>query len=227
MNYSAIILSGGRGNRMQEAVPKQYLLLGGKPMIIHSIERMDKIETISEIIIVCEESFIEPLKEMIHEYSILKPVIFIEGGQTRQQSVYNGLKAAKEDSIILHEAARPFVRRSDFEALISNPNANVTLGYDIPFTVLTGTSKVQGILNRSELINVQLPQKFNKRALLDAHEKAIKENLTYTEDASLLFDISQEEISIQKGTSINIKITEPLDLELGEIIYKNHIINRK
>lgn len=212
---------------MKESVPKQYLLLGGKPMIIHSIERLDKLDAINEIVIVCENCYVKQLEEMIREYSIQTPVRFIEGGATRQQSVYNGLKVAGGDNIILHEAARPFVRRKDFEALINNPAPNVTLGYDIPFTVLTGESKVNGILNRSELINVQLPQKFDKATLLKAHEKAASENLAYTEDASLLFDNSSEPIEIQKGTSINIKITEPLDLELGEIIYKNHIINRK
>lgn len=227
MKYSAIILSGGRGSRMRESVPKQYLLLGGKPMIIHSIERLDRIESIDEIIIVCEDNYVEHLHDMMKEYSIEKPVKFVEGGATRQESVYNGLKEAKNDNIILHEAARPFVQQRDFEALIANPSVNVTFGYDIPFTVLRGSSNVIGILDRSELINVQLPQKFNKHVLLSAHESAIINNVIYTEDASLLFDNSSETIAIQKGSNLNIKITEPLDLELGEIIYKNHIINRK
>lgn len=227
MKYSAIILSGGRGNRMRESVPKQYLLLGGKPMIIHSVERLDRIDSIGEIIIVCELNYVDHLREMMREYSIEKPVRLVEGGLTRQQSVYNGLKAAEYDNIILHEAARPFVRQRDFESLIANHAVNVTFGYDIPFTVLRGSDKVIGILDRSELINVQLPQKFNKQVLIVAHEKANKNNVTYTEDASLLFDNSSETIAIQKGSNLNVKITEPLDLELGEIIYKNYIINRK
>lgn len=227
MKYSAIILSGGRGNRMRESVPKQYLLLGGKPMIIHSVERLDRIDSIGEIIIVCELNYVDHLREMMREYSIEKPVRLVEGGLTRQQSVYNGLKAAEYGNIILHEAARPFVRQRDFESLIANPAVNVTFGYDIPFTVLRGSDKVIGILDRSELINVQLPQKFNKQVLIVAHEKANKNNVTYTEDASLLFDNSSETIAIQKGSNLNVKITEPLDLELGEIIYRNYIINRK
>ena len=212
---------------MRESVPKQYLLLGGKPMIIHSVERLDRIDSIGEIIIVCELNYVDHLREMMREYSIEKPVRLVEGGLTRQQSVYNGLKAAEYDNIILHEAARPFVRQRDFESLIANHAVNVTFGYDIPFTVLRGSDKVIGILDRSELINVQLPQKFNKQVLIVAHEKANKNNVTYTEDASLLFDNSSETIAIQKGSNLNVKITEPLDLELGEIIYKNYIINRK
>lgn len=227
MKYSAIVLSGGRGSRMRESVPKQYLLIGGKPMIIHSIERLDRIDSIGEIIIVCEQNYVVHLQNMMMEYSIEKPVKFVEGGLTRQQSVYNGITVAEYDNIILHEAARPFVRQQDFESLIANPAVNVTFGYDIPFTVLRGSEKVMGILDRSELINVQLPQKFDKKVLLAAHEASSKNNAIYTEDASLLFDNSSETIAIQKGSNLNIKITEPLDLELGEIIYKNYIINRK
>ena len=225
--YSVLLLSGGKGSRMQESTPKQYLLLAGKPMIMHSIERFDKIADIVEIVIVCEPSYREVISQMAHEYNITKKIVFADAGVNRQESVFNGLNVVCSDNVIIHEAARPFVRTDEYQRLINEENDNVTYGYDIPYTVLKGKTNVTGILNRSELINVQLPQKFNVRMLLDAHKKAIADGEVYTEDASLLFDISKCDVKVMRGTSYNIKITDPIDLLLGEIIYKNYITNRK
>lgn len=224
--YSVILLSAGSGTRMKENVPKQYLLLGGKPMIMHSIERLDRLPMINEIIIVCDNSYINHLEKMVKEYAITTPIKYVQGGSLRQESVYNGLKEVSNHNVIIHEAARPFVKQSEFQSLIEDTDKNATLAYDIPFTVLKGKSYVTENLDRSELINVQLPQKFETSALTQAHEKARKEGNVYTEDASLMFANSDKKIKILKGTSYNIKITEPLDLILGEIIYKDIITNR-
>lgn len=224
--YSVILLSGGKGNRMQETMPKQYLLLAGKPMIMHTIERLDNIAEVDEIVLVCDLSYEEHMKQMLQEYNITKSVVFVKGGETRQASVYNGLTAAKNELVLIHEAARPFVKQSEFQRLIEEEAPNVMYGYSIPYTVLKGEEYVSGVLNRSELINVQLPQKFNKEQLLSAHHEAQARGDVYTEDASMLYDIAQCPIKVLRGTSYNIKITEPIDLLLGEIIYKNYIINR-
>ena len=82
--YSAILLSAGSGTRMKEEVPKQYLLLGGKPMIMHSIERLDRLTMINEIIIVCDNSYKNHLEKMIKEYAITTPVKYVQGGALRQ-----------------------------------------------------------------------------------------------------------------------------------------------
>ena len=224
--YSVILLSGGKGNRMQETMPKQYLLLAGKPMIMHTIERLDNIAEVGEIVLVCDLSYEEHMKQMLQEYNITKPVVFVKGGETRQGSVYNGLTAAKNELVLIHEAARPFVKQSEFQRLIEEESSNVMYGYSIPYTVVKGEEYVSGVLNRSELINVQLPQKFNKAQLLAAHHEAQARGDVYTEDASMLYDIVQCPIKVLHGTSYNIKITEPIDMLLGEIIYKNYIINR-
>ena len=224
--YSVILLSGGRGCRMQESTPKQYLLLCGKPMIMHSIERFDIIDQINEIVIVCDNIYVDNIKQMLHEYNVETPTVFANSGATRQESVYNGLCAATNKNVLIHEAARPFVRVEEFQQIINDESENISYGYNIPYTVLKGNSTVEGILNRSELINVQLPQKFNRDLLLQAHEVARSRGDIYTEDASLLFDIFHTEISIIKGTSYNLKITEPIDLLMGEIIYRTYIINR-
>lgn len=226
-DITAILLSGGIGSRMQESTPKQYLLLAGKPMIMHSIERLDRIDSIKNIIIVCDASYIKTMTEMLQEYNISKPVEFAPAGQTRQESVLNGLMSTESEFVIIHEAARPFVRTSDFSDIINDEADNVTFGYDIPFTVLRGHSQIEGLLSRSELINIQLPQKFRRYNLLDAHQKARQEGNIYTEDASLLFSETGTPVKILKGNGYNLKITEPIDLLYGEIIYKTYISNRR
>lgn len=225
--YSVVLLSGGKGSRMQETTPKQYLLLGGKPMIMHSLERVDQLSEVDEIILVCDLSYVDYLTQMINEYNITTKVVFATAGSTRQESVYNGLQKVSNKDVIIHEAARPFVKQEDFQKLIDAEGENVIFGYAIPFTVLKGHEVVEDLLNRSDLINVQLPQKFKMNDLMAAYQLAIRDGKIYTEDASLLFASGNKNIKIIKGTNYNIKITEPIDLLLGEIIYKNYILNRK
>lgn len=144
-------------------------------MIIHTIERFDRLDAVDEIVIVCAPEYEDSLKLMVHQYNVLKNVIFAESGETRQASVYSGLKASNQADVIIHEAARPFATIDDFERLIASENRNAILGYDIPFTVVKGHDEITGILDRSELVNVQLPQKFEKSLLIECHEMAVKE----------------------------------------------------
>ncbi len=225
--FSAIVLSGGKGKRMERRQPKQYLLLAGKPIIMHSIERIDSIEEINEIIIVCEEEYVLSVKLMVEQYNISTPIKFALAGATRQESVYSGLKEVVNEQVILHEAARPFVKREDFINLIETPAQNASYGYPIPFTVLEGKDYICGILKRDSLINVQLPQKFQTTLLKQAHEAAKRDHREFTEDAGLLFEYTNEKIKIIQGSSENIKITEPIDLIVGEIIYNEHIKGRR
>lgn len=196
-------------------------------MIIHSLDRLDHIEAIDEIVIVCAQEYQESLQLMLYQYNITKKVIFAQAGETRQASVYNGLLACSREEVIIHEAARPFADMSDFRRLIDAQSENAILGYDIPYTVVKGDNKITGILNRSELVNVQLPQKFDKAILLDAHNQAIKENKLFTEDASMVFHYKNCQIEIVKGNANNIKITNPVDLVVGEMIYKEYINGRR
>ena len=228
MAYSFILLSGGSGTRMGRSVPKQYLLLAGKPMIMHILERVDRLEDISELIIVCEEEYIPSIRLMLAQYAIRVPVSYAPAGETRQASVRSGLAAAKNDGVVIHEAARPFVSEDDFRRLMDAPEENVIFGQGIAFTVLRGHGYVEGILDRSELVNVQLPQKFNRGILSGAHELAAKEGRAFTEDAGLLYHYNPElKIRIMPGPEYNIKVTTPMDLIIGESIYREYFSGRK
>jgi len=225
--YSVVLLSGGKGRRMMKSVPKQYLLLAGKPIIMHSLERFDRCEQIDEIVIVCEEEFRSSLQLMLEQYNIETPVKYAPAGETRQASVYNGLKAVSGERVIIHEAARPFVTSDDIHRLIDEEEDNVMLGYPIAFTVLRGHEHVEGLLDRSELVNVQLPQKFITKTILEAHEKACAEGKQFTEDASMVHHYGIAPVKIIKGSEYNLKITESVDLLIGEIIYKECIVGGK
>ncbi len=225
--YSFILLSGGTGTRMNNNVPKQYMMLCGKPLIMHTLERIDDLEEIDEVIIVCQSDYEEIIGEHIANYHLNKIYKFAPAGKSRQESVYNGLKLAERDQVIIHEAARPFVKKNEFLELMRTKEKNVTYGSPINYTVLTYEDGViDGILQRDRLVNIQLPQKFETMALLASHEKAIADEKLFTEDASLLYYYTKETISVLRGKDYNLKVTTPEDMIIGERLYKEFFVGR-
>lgn len=226
--YTAILLSGGVGKRMHNVVPKQYMLLAGKPVIMHTLERMDRIEEICEVIIVCADEYISAIDLMLKQYGIQKKVRYAKSGESRQASVYSGLELVETRDVIIHEAARPFVKAKDYEKLIAETSRNAMFGLSIPFTVVKGHENLEDILDRSELVNVQLPQKYETALLKDSHEKAKYDGRLFTEDASLVYFYHPEtNIKICEGQEYNIKITTRQDMLMGEMIYDDAFRGRK
>lgn len=228
MNYTFVLLSGGVGSRMHNSLPKQYMLLAGKPMIMHVLEKVDALEDVNRIIIVCADEYRSSIELMLEQYGIRKPVEYATAGNTRQSSVLSGIKMVNTDNVIIHEAARPFVTIEDYQELIDEPCNNAMMGIDIPFTVIKGHEYVEGLLTRSELVNVQLPQKFETKTLLEAHLKAEKEERVFTEDASLIYYYyPNTQIKIIRGKDYNIKVTTRMDMLTGETIYDEVFRRRK
>lgn len=226
MDYSLILLSAGKGVRLGNNTPKQYLMLAGKPMIVHTLERADAIDEFREIVIVCNDEYIDIINGYIKNYNIKKKVIFSKGGATRQESVYNGMTKATCENIVIHEAARPFVAVDDFKRLIACPFDNVTFTYYIPYTVLKKNDEniISDTLNREELVNIQLPQKFTKSDLMSCHIQAKNDGKVFTEDAGLMKHYSDKPVFCLEGNVCNIKITEYTDMLFGEILYKEKFL---
>ena len=225
--YSVVILAGGTGSRMHQAVPKQFLAVAGKPMILHTLERLERIEEVGEVIVSCHPSYKELLQMHIAAYMLKKPYTIVDGGETRQQSAYLGVSAAKYEDIIIHEAARPFVTTGEFKELMACEAESATYGLDIPFTVsVRKDGMISGILERDSLVNIQLPQKFKRGPLLAAYEQAEKDGLVFTEDTSLLYHYTNAPIRVLPGTPNNIKVTNSVDLMAGEAIYREYIVGR-
>ena len=149
-----MLLAGGTGLRMKKTIPKQYLLLAGKPVLMHTMERIDRVHEISETVIVCTDEYLPLIEKMLVQYNITVPVKFAKAGATRQASVKSGLELVTTEAVVLHEAARPFVSELDFKRLLSEPCENAMYGLPVPFTVIKGHDQAEGILERSELVNV-------------------------------------------------------------------------
>lgn len=221
MATGMIVLAGGIGKRIGRPVPKQFLLLGGNPLLVHVLEKVLPIESIGEVVITCPASHIDETRELVANHGF-DPERFrcIEGGASRQESVRRGLQALGDiDRVVIHEAVRPLVTTEEFQALLDAPDPNVMYGIPIPFTVLKGRDYVEELLERSELVNVQLPQKFDATALRAAHEAAAADGATFTEDASLFFQYAAERVRILAGNERNLKITVPTDLLIAEAIH--------
>jgi 2-C-methyl-D-erythritol 4-phosphate cytidylyltransferase len=227
MRTGMIVLAGGVGRRIGRPVPKQFLLLGGKPLLVHVLEKARSIPEIEEVVITCPESHLEPTRELIANHRLGSKFRCITGGASRQESTLLGLRDLGEvDSVIVHEAVRPLVSVEDFRRLMAAPDENAIYGTAIPFTVVTGHEYIEGLLERSELVNVQLPQKFNRSKLLEAHEAAARDGARFTEDASVYFRYVGEPVRILPGMDHNIKITVPTDTVTAEAIYADLIGRR-
>jgi len=227
MKTGMIILAGGVGKRMGQPTPKQFIILAGKPIIVHVLEKVELLTEVERVVITCPPEHVGKTRTLLAHRNLSGRFCCIEGGETRQESVYKGiLELGDCDSIIIHEAVRPFVTTEEFQALIGSEYDNVIYGARIPFTVLAGHDWVEDTLERSSLVNVQLPQKFDAAALLRAHELAREEGRDFTEDGSMVFHYKTGAVRILEGSEKNIKITEPTDLIIGEAIYSEYVLGR-
>ncbi len=225
MKIGMIVLAGGIGKRIGRPFPKQFLLLGGKPLIIHVLEKARVIPEIETVIITCPDAHLAETRKLIANHGFDAPrFTCITGGVSRQESVYLGLGGLGDcDSVIVHEAVRPLVTAAEFRELIAAEDPNAMYGIPIAFTVLKGHEYVEDLLERDELVNVQLPQKFDRAALVAAHEAARREGATFTEDASLFHRYAGAPVRILPGSERNIKITVPTDIVTAEAIYADSI----
>lgn len=230
MTVDVLYLAAGRGSRSKLDYPKQFSLLGGKPIMIHSLEIFEKMPEINKIILVALPELIHEFETFIKIYDINK-AICIKGGATRQLSVYNGLNYITSNRILIHEAARPFITVDFIRDLLSSLEESAVPVLDISSTVVNiDSTKKYPIRNSMKL--VQLPQIYNTSELKAAHDLALKaDKLNYTDDSSLMYDyfqsqdiLSQNKINYIAGIEENIKITTPLDMKIAEVIY-NEISN--
>jgi 2-C-methyl-D-erythritol 4-phosphate cytidylyltransferase len=220
MKTGMVVLAGGIGKRIGRPFPKQFLLLGGKPLIVHVLEKARAIPDIERVVVTCPEAHLEATRQLIANHRLGAKFECILGGASRQASVYNGLLALGDvESVIIHEAVRPLVTVETFRTLMDAPDENAMYGIPISFTVIKGHDYVEGLLEREELVNVQLPQKFDRAKLLAAHEAARRDDATFTEDAGLFFHYAGEPVRILPGSDENIKITVPTDTVTAEAIY--------
>jgi len=220
----AIVLAAGKGNRFGSDIPKQFMALGKKPVAAHSLQVFEKMECIDSVVLVTLEEYINYCKKIVYDYGCNKICAIVPGGKSRQESVYNGIKALsgnEHDIIIIHDSARPFIKASDVlntveaayvhkAAVLALPATDtVKLADDKMFTAQT--------LYREKLYLAQTPQAFRKDILVKAHENEKESSLSAYDDCQLV-----EKTGIRPKIIIasnkNIKITHSFDLEFAEFL---------
>src|SRR5690554_4506987 len=221
---AAIIVAAGKGTRMNAQINKQYLFLHGKPILAHTLDAFENCELIDEIIVVVGEQEMEVcMRDIVHGYGYKKIKKLVVGGETRQQSMYNGLSEVSSECniVITHDGARPLVTQDTIHRSIEKTieyKATV-IGVPVKETIKTIDSKgfVKNTPQRDLLWTIQTPQSFTYSLLLQAHKKALEEGFEGTDDAMLVENLGHP-IKIIKGHYENIKITTPEDLFMAESI---------
>ena len=223
---SVIIVAAGSGTRFGVKVPKQFLEINGKPVVVHTLERFENCLAIDEIILVLSSGEIEKFQKTIEKYDLKKLVKIVAGGRTRAESVLNGLNAVdpnRSEIVAVHDGARPFVSGVEIARTIEKAKgtgaaclvANVT---DTIKKVSGG--KIVGTIDRSTLRRALTPQAFRFDILRRAFaENDLSEAVT---DECFLVEKLGYEIAIVEGDARNIKITHPEDLKIAETLFAEY-----
>lgn len=226
---AAIIVAGGSGKRMGMNIKKQFIEMDGKEILAHTIEAFNRCEIIDEIIVVVGEEDRERVQEdIVNRYGYHKVTRIVEGGKERQDSVYNGLMAVKDEVeyVMIHDGARPFISEAIIEKALKATKQKQATVVAVPvkdtIKVIDKAHKVEDTPNRSALWSVQTPQSFKKELLIKAYTSAKERKLSVTDD-SMVVEAYGSEVYIVEGEYNNIKITTVEDLVLGQAILRNKI----
>ena len=224
MKIAAIVPAAGRGSRMDHRLPKQYLPLGGTPIIARTLMALESFPAIDEILVVVrgeEKEYFH--REIVRKYNLSRVSRIIAGGERRQDSVYNGLESTGEDTafVAIHDGVRPFITEDIFMETIAQATLHKAAVVAVPVSDTIKVAKRHGFtgttLPRDRLWAVQTPQVFERGLILEAHRRARKENFMGTDDASLVERMGCP-VKVVEGAPENIKITTPGDLIIAEAI---------
>jgi 2-C-methyl-D-erythritol 4-phosphate cytidylyltransferase len=228
MKVSVIIPAAGLGTRMGRSTPeregtsrKQFMLLNGSPILIHTIRKFVSSPLITEIVIALREDDLAWARDLFSTQQFTKPVRTVIGGETRQQSVENALDSiADADLVAVHDAVRPFVESEIIEKVIreaAETGAAILGIVPVDTVKQVHRNKVRATLPRERLVLTQTPQVFRIDLLRKAFEKARQDLFVGTDESSLVERLEQVEVSVVLGTDRNIKITRPSDMDLARL----------
>ncbi len=215
-----VIAAGGSGSRAGGGLPKQFRHIGGKPVIVYSLETFAGLDFVSDIVVVVPENRIELTKGILESFSLKGIDDVVKGGPRRQDSVYNGLSTLEEysgeDVFVVHDGARPFV---DKDLIIRVVERGVETGSAVPaLEVADSVVKKKGDrlvehLDRTKLGFIQTPQVYHSDKLLEAYAKTGKDD--FGDESSLMMNAGFE-VSAVDGSSRNFKITDRADLQKAD-----------
>lgn len=222
----AIIVAAGQGTRLGRPGGKQLIPLLDKPVLAHTLLAFEKAMAIDAIVVVTSRENIQKCLDLIDKYGILKADRVVTGGAERQDSVFEGLKAAAEFErvavVAVHDGARPLVAPDVIDSVVSAAYGNdgAVVGIPAKDTIkLVRDGFIAGTLDRSQAWQMQTPQAFRFDVLVKAHEAARKEGFLGTDDA-VLVERAGGKLKAVLGSDENIKITTPTDVLIAEAILR-------
>lgn len=216
-----IIFAGGCGQRMHsKSVPKQFLTVNGKPILIHTIEKFDHHPLVEGIVLVVIEDWIDRCRELIDEFALKKVKSIVKGGKTGQLSIYNGIKELKRilndknEVVLIHDGVRPLI---NFETITKNIETAEKYGNAITVVNAFETvavleeNIVTKIIKRENAYICRAPQSFFIDDILNVHNRALEEGITSTTDSATLMLNHGYQLHFVPGPVENIKITTAKD----------------
>jgi 2-C-methyl-D-erythritol 4-phosphate cytidylyltransferase len=238
MKVSVILPAAGLGTRMGRSVPekagtsrKQFMLLEGSPILLHTIRKFVSSPAVGEIVVALRAEEMGWVRDLLDRESFGKPVRLVEGGDSRQESVENALATLGPGTelVAVHDAVRPFIEHSVLEKVFTEAEEN---GAAIVGIVPVDTvkqihrNKIRQTIPRERLILAQTPQVFRFDLLKQAFAKAREDGFAGTDESSLVERLEQVEVSVVPGSDRNIKITKPSDMDLARLFLAEELAPR-
>ena len=229
----AVILAGGNGTRMgNQGIPKQFLTIQDKPIIIHTLEKYLDIKDIEQISIVCHKQYCNYMKNLLIEYDIKEKISVIEGGNTRMESVLAGINQIinnyninDDDLFISTDSVRPIIRKKEIEELIDKTKkygaATIVNPIIENIVKINENNEIEKLFKREKLFKDLSPQAFNIKKFINCFDKLNEEEKENITDLTEIFIKNNEKVFAIEGNTDNIKITTPIDIKIvNELIKK-------
>ncbi|HEV2135195.1 MAG TPA: 2-C-methyl-D-erythritol 4-phosphate cytidylyltransferase [Terracidiphilus sp.] len=225
MQVFAILPAAGLGTRMAGPQPKQFLALDGIPILIHSLRAFASVKRVTEIYVAVRKPEMERVEAQISEHGFARRVHVVEGGEKRQESVANALaslQAADDDIVLVHDAVRPLIDAATIERTIDavSEHGAAIVGLPAIDTIKQVERTAHGAvitstIPREFIVLAQTPQGFRFGVLKAAFAEATADGFLGTDEASLV-ERAGYPVAVVHGSQVNLKITQPGDLELAE-----------
>lgn len=219
----ALLIAGGSGNRMHQDIPKQFLTVNEKPIIIYTLEVFQRHPAVDEIAVVCIEGWEQVLWAYVKQFNLTKVTSIVRGGNCGQNSIYRGLKEIEkthkpDDIVLIHDAIRPMVSEEIISDCINKTlefgSAIATIPCVEAMLISENQENSSQIFDRNHLKRTQTPQGFRVGKLLKIHEKAIAMGITDSTASCTLMIEMGEEVHFSKGSEKNLKLTTVEDIDI-------------
>lgn len=238
MKVSVILPAAGLGTRMGRTAPekagtsrKQFMLLEGSPILLHTIRKFVDTPEVAEIVVALRAEDIGWVGDLLAAERFPKPVRLVEGGDSRQESVEHALATLGPgtDLVAVHDAVRPFIESPVLEKVFAEAaETGAAIVGIVPVDTVKQVhrNKIRQTIPRERLVMAQTPQVFRFELLKEAFAKAREDNFTGTDESSLVERLDQVEVSVVMGSDRNIKITKPSDMDLARLFLAEEMAAR-